>query len=285
MVDAVVAGVNHVENDPKDHSVGLGGLPNEEGIVELDSCVMDGPTCNAGGVAAIRNIKNPSQVALRVMRYTDHCLIVGDGARRFALAHGFKEEELLTEEAREIWLAWKSRRSKKDDWFPLPKEQVSEGARPYIRDWGTINCDGVDAKGNLGGVTTTSGLSYKIPGRVGDSPIIGAGLYVDNRVGAAGSTGRGEANIITCGSATVVEGMRQKKHPKDACLYACQRIADMTVMKHLVRPDGHPNFNVKFYAVDKQGRHGGAAIHAGGTYAVFDKDGNRLEPLAGLFEK
>lgn len=289
VVDAVVAGVNLVENDPDDHSVGYGGLPNEEGVVELDSSVMDGATGLAGAVAAIRNIKNPSKVALNVMRYTDHALLVGEGALRFAKAHGFPEEELLTEEAREIWLYWKSSHSDRDDWLPPPRKDLSpklqKNLEKYFGITGTINCNGVDTKGNLGGVTTTSGLAFKIPGRVGDSPLIGAGLFVDGEVGAAGSTGRGEANIVTCGSATVVEGMRHGKHPKDACLLACERIAKTTKAKRLLREDGKPNFNVKFYAVDKQGRWGGAAIWEGAEFAVFDGKGNRLAPLAGLYAK
>ncbi len=284
LADAVVAGVTLVEDDPKDHSVGLGGIPNEEGVVELDASVMDGATALAGAVASIRNIKNPSQVALRVMRYSDHCLLVGEGALRFAKAHGFKEENLLTDEARQIWLYWKSTLNDDDDWFPMEKEKLPPDAKRWFGITGTINCDAVDANGNVAGVTTTSGLAFKIPGRVGDSPIIGAGLYVDNDAGAAGSTGRGEANIITCGSATVVEAMRRGQHPKDACLEAARRIVRMTRAKHLLGKDGRPNFNVSFYAVDTKGRTGGGAIKAGGSYAVFDEQGPRLEPLAGVFE-
>jgi N4-(beta-N-acetylglucosaminyl)-L-asparaginase len=284
LADAVVAGVTIVENDPNDHSVGYGGLPNEDGVVQLDASVMDGATGLSGAVAAIENIKNPAQVALRVMRYTDHALLAGEGALAFARAHGFKEEELLTEEAREIWLYWKGAHSK-NDWLPKPKSELPPDLHRYLDITGTINCDAVDRNGNLVGVTTTSGLAFKIAGRVGDSPIIGAGLFVDNDVGAAGSTGRGEANIVTCGSATVVEGMRYGKHPKDACLLACERIAKGTKIARLLREDGKPNFNVKFYAVDKSGRHGGAAIFAGGEYAVADQKGSRKEPLVGLYEK
>jgi N4-(beta-N-acetylglucosaminyl)-L-asparaginase len=285
LVEAVVAGVNIVENDPKDHSVGYGGLPNENGVVELDSSVMDGKTGLAGAVAALHNIKNPSKVALQVMRYTDHALLVGEGALQFAKAHGFKEEDLLTEEAREIWLYWKSTLSEKDDWFPKPPDQLPPDVQKYLDITGTINCDAVDRDGNLAGVTTTSGLAFKVPGRVGDSPLIGAGLFVDNDVGAAGSTGRGEANIVTCGSATVVEGMRYGKHPKDACLLACERIAATTRVKRLLRKDGKPDFNVKFYAVDRTGRYGGAALYPGGQFAVADKKGSRLEDLAALYRK
>ncbi len=284
VVDAVVAGVNLVEDDPNDHTVGYGGLPNEEGVVELDASVMDGKTGLAGAVASLRNIKNPSKVALLVMRYTDHVLLVGEGALRFARAHGFQEENLLTPEAREIWLYWKSTLSDKDDWLPKPKEGLPKDVHKFFEITGTINCDAVDRDGNLAGVTTTSGLAFKIPGRVGDSPLIGAGLFVDNAVGAAGSTGRGEANIVTAGSATVVEAMRQGKHPKDACLVALRRIAEATKVERLQRPDGRPAFQVKFYAVDKAGRHGGAALWPGAEYAVFDAKGNRKEAATPLFE-
>jgi N4-(beta-N-acetylglucosaminyl)-L-asparaginase len=284
VVDAVVAGVTLVEDDPSDHSVGLGGLPNEEGVVELDASVMDGRTGLSGAVASLQRIKNPSQVALRVMRYTDHCLLVGEGAQRFARAHGFPEQELLTDEARKIWLYWKSTLSDTDDWLPTDPKDLPPDAKAMFGITGTINCDAVDANGNLAGVTTTSGLAFKIPGRVGDSPLIGAGLFVDNAVAAAGSTGRGEANIITAGSHSVVEGIRQGKHPTDACLMACQRIVDTTKAKRLLRADGKPDFNVRFYAVDKQGRFGGGSLY-GGDLAVCDGKGNRKEALARLFER
>lgn len=284
VADAVVAGVTLVEDDPSDHSVGLGGLPNEEGVVELDASVMDGATGLSGAVAALQRIKNPAQVALKVMRYTDHCLLVGEGALRFARAHGFPEQELLTEESRKIWLYWRSTLSDTDDWLPTNAEELPAEAKAMFGITGTINCDAVDAQGNLAGVTTTSGLAFKIPGRVGDSPLIGAGLFVDNAVGAAGSTGRGEANIITAGSHTVVEGLRAGKHPTDACLLACQRIVDATLAKRLRRDDGKPDFNVRFYAVDKRGRYGGGSLY-GGELAVFDGKGNRKEELARLFER
>jgi len=269
-LDGVIAGVNLVEDDPTDHSVGLGGLPNELGVVELDSCCMHGPTHNAGAVAAIQNIKNPSKVARIVMERTDHVLIVGQGALKFAKAHGFKEEELLTDEARKIWLHWKENQSDRDDWFgedELNPEQE--------RETGTINCNALDLNGNLSGVTTTSGLSYKIPGRVGDSPIIGAGLYVDNEVGACGSTGRGEENLKNLSSFMVVEYMRMGKSPEEASLAVCQRIVDHARAHGLKDKDGMPNFNVKFYAINKAGQFGSAAIKGPYKYSVCDKDGNR----------
>lgn len=283
VVEAVVEGVRLVEDDPTDHTVGLGGLPNEDGVVELDASVMDGKSALAGAVASIRNIKNPASVALRVLRYSDHCLLVGEGALRFARAHGFKEENLLTDEAREIWLDWKAHLSGKDDWFPVEDGKLSPGAREYKRSTGTINCCGIDRNGDLAGTTTTSGLAFKIPGRVGDSPIIGAGLYVDNDYGAAGSTGRGEANIISCGSLSVVEALGRGEHPKDACLHAARRIVRLTRAKHLVDDSGRPDFQVNFYAIDKKGRRGGASLWAGGTYAVCDADGPRKEALEPLF--
>jgi len=284
-LDAVIAGVNIVEDDPNDITVGYGGLPNEEGIVQLDSSVMHGPTHNAGAVACIERIKNPSKVAKLVMERTDHVLLVGEGALRFARAHGFQEENLLTEKSRKLWLRWKETTNEKDDWFPGPEDEYSEMLKQHRDVYGTINCCAVDTNGDLAGVTTTSGLFFKIPGRVGDSPIIGAGLYVDNAVGAAGSTGRGEANLKNLCSFMVVEFMRQGKSPTDACLATCQRIVDNTIMPHLREKDGKPNFNVKFYAVNKKGEFGSAAIFDGGEFAVADAKGARKEEIAYLYKK
>ena len=288
-LDAVVAGVNIVEDDPNDHSVGLGGLPNEDGIVELDSSVMHGPSGRGGGVASLRNIKNPSKVAKTVMERTDHVLLVGEGALRFAKAHGFKEENLLTDEAREIWLKWKETLSNQDDWLPphdINTIDIGEGPRKWERIAGTINCDAIDLKGNISGVTTTSGLAFKIPGRVGDSPILGAGLYVDNEVGAAGSTGRGEANLLACSSVMIVEYMRQGKTPEEACLLACKRIANQTKERRLLDQKGRPNFNVVFYAISKNGTYGGAAIWSGPKFAINtgEKD-SRLENCSYLYKR
>jgi len=270
-LDAVIAGVNIVEDDPTDHSVGYGGLPNEEGVVELDSSVMHGPTGRGGAVGALQNIKNPSKVARTVMERTDHVLLVGEGALKFAKAHGFKEENLLTDEAREIWLKWKETMSNQDDWLPphdIDTKNIGEVLKPYVQHHGTINCDAIDLNGNISGVTTTSGMAFKIPGRVGDSPILGAGLYVDNEIGAAGSTGRGEANLLACSSVMVVEHMRQGKSPEEACLLACKRIAQMTKEKRLLDDAGRPNFQVSFYALNKRGEHGCGSIWSGVQYAV-----------------
>ncbi|MBI4427693.1 MAG: N(4)-(beta-N-acetylglucosaminyl)-L-asparaginase [Ignavibacteriales bacterium] len=288
-LDAIVAGVNIVEDDPKDNSVGYGGIPNEDGVVELDASVMHGPTGRGGAVASIRNIKNPSKVAKLVMERTDHVLIVGEGALRFAKAHGFKEENLLTEESRELWLKWKENLSKDDDWLPphdFESKDIGEGLKSYIRNYGTINCDAIDLKGNISGCTTTSGLSYKIPGRVGDSPILGAGLYVDNEFGAAGSTGRGEANLLSCSSVMIVEYMSQGKSPEQACIMACERIARQTKEKRLIDEKGRPKFDVRFYALNKKGDFGSASIWSGGKFAVnTGEKQSRLAESAYLYKR
>ena len=288
-LDAVIAGVNLVEDDPNDNSVGYGGLPNEQGVVELDSSVMHGPTGRGAGVACLRNIKNPSLVARRIMDRTDHVLMVGEGALQFALAHGFKEENLLTDASREIWLRWKENLSKSDDWLSphtIETLDVGEGVKSALRNHGTINCNALDKSGNISGVTTTCGLDFKIPGRVGDSPILGAGLYVDNEVGAAGSTGRGEANLLSCASVMIVEYMRDGKSPEEACLLACKRIAHQTKMKRLLDKDGRPNFSVSFYAINTKGQYGGAAIWSGMRFAVnTGEKESRLEDAAYLYKR
>ena len=289
-LEAVVRGVNIVEEDPADMTVGYGGLPNEDGVVQLDASVMHGPTRGAGSVASLEGVRTPSLVAVAVMRYTDHVMLVGEGARRFARAMGFRvDEELLTDASRERWLEMRTRLSPDDDWL-LPAES-GEAVRGFTRDaggsraggsgaegptrsWdgvrptGTINCNAIDRDGNMSGVTTTSGMFFKLDGRVGDSPIIGAGLYTDNDVGSAGATGRGEAVIKTCGSHTVVEAMRAGSSPTDACLEACRRIIRWTVEPRLQDETGRPNFNVEFYAVNKRGEHGSASIWSGGRYAA-----------------
>lgn len=285
-LDAVVAGVNIVEEDPNDFSVGYGGLPNEEGVVELDASVMHGPTHNAGAVASLRNIKTPSKVAKLVMERTDHALLVGEGALRFARAHGFKEENLLTDKARERWLRWKETLSDRDNWFPPKLEKINSEVRELMMTYGTINCCAIDDKGNLAGVTTTSGLSFKIPGRVGDSPIIGAGLYVDNEVGAAGSTGRGEANILNCGSHMAVSFMAQGLSPEEACLKALEKIVRKTKLQPaLVNDEGFPRFGLSFYAINKKGDYGSAAIWSGAQYAVHDGRQNVLKECAFLYAR
>jgi N4-(beta-N-acetylglucosaminyl)-L-asparaginase len=284
-LDAVIAGVNIVEEDPNDMSVGFGGIPNENMEVELDASVMHGPTHNAGAVAGLKHIKTPSKVAHLVMKRTDHALLCGEGALKFAKAHGFKEENLLTDKARERWLRWKERLSDRDDWFS-PQENIDQEFQEALRYYGTINCCAVDANQDLAGVTTTSGLSYKIPGRIGDSPIIGAGLYVDNEVGAAGSTGRGEANILNCGSFTVVEFMRRGSSPEEACLKTLERIAETSKRQpHLLDDEGQPGFGLSFYAISKKGEFGGATMRSGGSFAIHDGTTSRREEAAYLFKR
>lgn len=288
-LDAVIEGVRILEEDPEDMSVGYGGLPNEDGVVELDASVMHGPTCRAGSVAALRNIKTPSLVAKKVMERSDHVYLVGDGALRFARAHGFVECDLLTEKSRAAWLKWKENLSDGDDW--IPPAAVPDGKPQSSRSvsvpftYGTVTCLALDSSGAISGCTTTSGLAYKIPGRVGDSPIIGAGLFVDNKVGAAGSTGRGEACIKICGAHTIVEAMRHGRSPRDACLLALERVVETTTEPRLKGADGRPNFELKFYALSRDGEFGAASMWSGAQFAVFADGVNRLQPCAHLFEK
>jgi N4-(beta-N-acetylglucosaminyl)-L-asparaginase len=286
-LDAAIAGVAIVEADPNDRTVGYGGIPNEDGVVELDAAVMHGPTHGGGAVASIRNIMHPAAVARLVMKRTDHCLLVGEGALKFAKAHGFPEENLLTEDSRKIWLHWKETNSKDDDRIPPPDDELDEVVRKFfgIRKHGTIHCTALDTHGDLGCTTTTSGLFYKIAGRVGDSPILGAGLYLDNTVGSAGSTGRGEANLLNCSSYLIVEGMRRGLTPKDAIMETVKRVVATNKTKRLQDSKGRPNFDVKFYALTKDGRFAGGGIWAGGKMAVHDGDSAKMVELTPLFEE
>lgn len=302
-LEAVVAAVTVVEDDPNDDSVGYGGLPNEEGQVELDASVMHGPSHRAGAVAAVRRIKNVSRLAKTVMESTNHIMIVGDGARRFAVEEGFEEMNLLTEHSRKIWLAWKAKTSlnwrpgiDSPEWkeylsslFDGDDKQIAYAERVIAHPpTGTIPCMAVDAKGDISATTTTSGLSWKIPGRVGDSPIIGAGCYVDNEVGAAGSTGKGEENIKICGGHSIIEMMRQGKSPADACLEALGRVA------HNYKNDKKKlnTFHLYFYAINKDGVHGAASLWRNGyeaskqaSYAVHDGREARLVPCKTFFDE
>ena len=262
-LDAAVEGVKMQELDPEDNSVGYGGLPNEEGVVQLDASCMHGPTKRAGAVGSLEGIKTPSEVARLVLKYTNHILLVGAGAKRFALSFGFQDEDLMTPKSREIWLRWRQNRGKEDDWIDVP-----EGAMIGLRPTGTINLDTVNDKGDISSVTTTSGLAFKIPGRVGDSPIVGAGQYTDNEIGAAGSTGRGESNIMVCGGFLTVEHMRRGLKPTDACLESLRRVIAMTPSR-LLDDRQRPKFQLNFYAVNKAGDFGGGAIYPS-LYAAHD---------------
>lgn len=292
VLDAVIAGVNIVELDPLDDSVGYGGLPNAEGIVQLDSSCMHGPKKRAGAVAAIEGVRTPSLVAKAVMENTDHHLIVGKGAQEFARSMGFKiEDDLNTDHSRQIWLEWKRRtdpahyldpKTRSEIWHREGLKMVAEGLIDREHYYGTINCDGINTKGEICGVTTTSGLAWKIPGRVGDSPILGAGLYVDGAVGAAGSTGRGEANLYGLCSFLIVEEMRRGAHPKDAGMEALRRIKANTIEKRLLNSRGEPNFGINFYALNAKGETAGVTMYDGASYAICDESGAQTlhcEPL------
>ena len=294
LLDALIAGVNIVELDPEDNSVGYGGLPNAEGVVQLDSCCMHGPKKRAGGVAAIEGVRTPSLVARAVMEQTDHHLLVGSGAQEFARSMGFKiEADLNTERSRETWLRWKRETDplhyldpikRQEALLRIQKQMIAEGLINENHLYGTINCDGVNAQGDVCGVTTTSGMAWKIPGRAGDSPILGAGLYVDNGVGAAGSTGRGEANLYGLCSFLIVEEMRRGASPKDAGMTALGRIKANTIEKRLLNARGEPNFNINFYVVNKAGVHAGVSMYGGRNiqYAYCDENGAKTIAMDAL---
>ena len=284
-LDAAIAGVAIVEADPNDHSVGLGGIPNEDGVVELDAAVMHGPTHGAGAVASIRNILHPAAVARLVMKRTRHCLLVGDGALRFARAHGFPEVDLLTDDARKVWLRWRETRGQADDWLPAPEGEVEPAVLEALkaRITGTIHCSALDTHGDLGCVTTTSGLAYKIPGRVGDSPIFGAGLFLDNAVASAGSTGVGEVNLANCTSFLIVENVRRGMAIKDALIDALKRVVTTTTRNPRFRDaHGKPNFGLIVYGLTKAGDFAGATIRGPAQLAVHDGENARLVDCATL---
>ena len=313
VLDALIAGVNIVELDPEDASVGYGGRPNADGVVQLDACCMHGPERRAGGVAALEGVRTPSRVARMVADLTDHHLLVGAGAQRFARQLGFTiEDDLNTDRSRRLWLDWKRRidpghyldpdrglgpdrgldpdRGREPDAAARGRgaglDLVAEGVITEDELYGTINCDGVNAAGDVCGVTTTSGLAWKIPGRVGDSPILGAGLYVDNAVGAAGSTGRGEANLYNLASFLIVEQMRSGRHPRDAGMEALRRVRANTVEPRLLNPRGLPAFGLSFYILDRQGRYAGVSMYGGenSRYAVCTENGAELAPLESLLD-
>lgn len=292
VLDAVVAGVNITELDPLDDSVGYGGLPNADGVVQLDSSCMHGPKKRAGAVASLEGVRTPSLVAKAVLETTDHHLLVGKGAQLFARNMGFKiEDDLNTEHSRALWLEWKRRtdpshyldpKTRGEVWHREGLKMVAEGLIDREHYYGTINCNGINSKGEICGVTTTSGLAWKIPGRVGDSPILGAGLYVDGAVGAAGSTGRGEANLYNLSSFLIVEEMRRGKHPKDAGLEAMRRIKASTVEKRLLNSRGTPNFGVNFYIINAKGEFAGVSMYPGPAYALCNEAGPQTKPCEPL---
>ena len=259
-LDAVEAGVRVTEADPSSQSVGLGGRPDQDGHVTLDACIMNSDG-NAGSVAFLRDIKHPISVARKVMEQTDHVMLVGEGAKRFALENGFQEENLLTDKSKEEWLQWKRDNSIKDSWGPNDEHD-------------TISTLARDNKGNLSGACTTSGLAYKLHGRVGDSPIIGAGMFVDNEIGAVGATGKGEEFIKTCGSFLVVELMRQGYSAMDACEEAVKRI--------IRKQNGKSDFQIGYIALRKDGQVGFSAIHDGFQYALYKKNENKLYDVKGI---
>lgn len=294
VLDAVIAGVNIVELDPLDDSVGYGGLPNADGIVQLDASCMHGPKKRAGAVASLEGVRTPSLVARAVLDTTDHHLLVGKGAQLFARNMGFKiEDDLNTEHSRGLWLEWKRRtdpshyldpKTRAELWHREGLRMVAEGLVDREHYYGTINCNGVNAKGEICGVTTTSGLAWKIPGRVGDSPILGAGLYVDGSVGAAGSTGRGEANLYNLCSFLIVEEMRRGASPKDAGMEALKRIKANTIEKRLLNSKGTPNFGINFYIVNAKGEYAGVTMYEGSraTYAICNERGPQTLVCDGL---
>lgn len=308
-LDVVIDVVKVVEADPNDDSVGLGGLPNEEGVVQLDAACMYGPRHKSGAVACLENILHPSEIARLVLERTDHCLLVGKDAYRFARSHGHEHVELLTEAARKKWLEWKENLSKEDDRLPPPPKLPYQGALPreFPRvaaaerraDWlrsrptGTIHCSGLARDGAIACTTTTSGLSWKIPGRVGDSPIVGAGLYCDQEAGSAGATGRGEANVLANGGFAIVELMRQGASPRDAAFEVLRRVTRQTQRQARYQPDlvdaaGLPSFNLTFYVLGLDGSVAGVALRQPSKdertqFAVSTPDaGPRLVPVEAL---
>ena len=262
LLDAIEKSANVTELDPNDTSVGYGGLPNEDGVVQLDAQIMNGPDHNCGSVACLEGIKTPCSVARLVMERTDHIHLVGKGAQDFARMHGFKVENLLTESTRKIWVEWKENLSDKDDYFP-----PGDGNYNHDRPTGTINVLGVNKNGDVAGITTTSGLAWKIPGRVGDSPIIGAGMFVDNEVGGCCATGVGEAVLKTLGSFLIVELMRQGASPQEACEEGISRI---------IKKQDYKDMQIGYLAVNKKGEHGSYAVHRGFNYALHQNGSNKL---------
>jgi N4-(beta-N-acetylglucosaminyl)-L-asparaginase len=290
VLDAIVEGVTIVELDPGETSVGLGSLPNADGVLELDACCMHGPRRRAGGVAALQGVATTAAVARRVLLDTPHHLLAG-----------FEARDLMTPTSRAIWHEWKRRldtrlgdrvaaapsHERMRIGYAISLEMSLEGLIDANHLWGTISCSAVGSRGDICGVTTTSGLAFKIPGRIGDSPILGAGLYARHDVGAAGSTGRGESNLYSVSSFAVVHAMRQGMSPKDACMAALREIQHATVDAELLNTRGLPAFNVKLYAVNAAGECAGAALYGGDEvqYAVCTENGGELRTCEALIDK
>ena len=296
VLESMIAGVNLNELDPEDGGVGFGGSPNADGIVQLDSCCMHGPKRRAGGVAGIEGVKTPSLVAHAVMQHTDHHLLVGQDAQDFARNMGYTiHDDLNTDRSRERWLEWKRRIDPGHYLNPGERARAGyEAGLGMMADgridehdfFGTINCDGINSRGEICGVTTTSGLAWKIPGRVGDSPILGAGLYVDGTYGAAGSTGRGEANLYNLTSYLIVENLRNGMSPKDAGMAGLKRIRENTVEPRLLNSRGEPAFGISFYVLNAKGEYAGVSMYATerSRFAVCTENGGELVPLEPLLE-
>lgn len=267
MLDAVEAGIGLIEADENNATVGIGGTPNAIGQVELDACVMAGPGHRAGSVAGLQDIAHPIAVARRVMDQTRHVMLVGENAKRFALEQGFPETDLVTAAARERWEKWKSEKGNTRDGKPVPQGPVHD------QNHDTIAMVGLDSGGDLYGGCSTSGAGFKMPGRVGDSPILGSGLYVDNQVGAAGATGIGENVMRFCGSFLVVEFMRMGLSPESACRAAIERIASLD-------PSGYEGLEINFIALNRQGEFGAAGTSRGFQFAFASPEGGDVRDAA-----
>ena len=318
-LDAAVGVLKGAEDDPKDTSVGLGGLPNEEGVVELDASCMHGPSRRAGAVGGVRNIKNVSLLAREVMLHTGHVMLVGEGAERFAVARGFKREDLLTDDTRKVWLLWKE--SHADWWGPgladpgwkdwlrqhlhadaldvarerlaslaaelgiAPEQRLAAVEQVLRPPTGTIHCSVLTAKGEMSGCTSTSGLAWKLPGRLGDTGVIGAGCYTDQDIGSAGATGSGEENLKVAGAHTIVDNLRRGMSPLEAGTDALKRIVrnyggDMDRIRYL---------DMKYYILRKDGAYAGVSLWSGYSkerpHTIAVHDGTlRLEKMVNLFE-
>lgn len=289
-LDACVAGVTLVEDDPDELTVGYGGLPNEDGVVELDAAVMDGPAHRGGAVAGLRGIRHPTRVAQLVMQQTKRVLLVGQGALDFALANGFVPEDLTTPRSRAMWLYWKRRRSSLDDWLAPPDQPELELQQWFEKHFyqpeagGTVHCAARNAAGDLACATSTSGHAFKLAGRVGDSPILGAGLYVDNHVGSCGSIGHGEANLENLSSYAVVEQMRAGMSPAEAGLEILQRVAERC-HPYERNAAGRPHFNLQLFIMSAAGEHAGVSLWPGKQIAVTDHAGTRLEACVPLYRE